>query len=352
VSETVSFKKKDGSKEEAKNMWKVKWGVRPYCSCNALVYNGMPCVHVVTAALANHVKISMPCFNKRFLREPSEHAPGHEDQLPLSEREENNPSLPESEENDPSLSESEENGPSLPEREENDHPLSQSEDVDPQPPECPEMDSIPQVPAQDSSQMATHGENDITSNDDVSSTNDEDDDIVPCDDILDADTQHITDSWLNTRFSDEESCKIRGLVQILEIDFVTLRESGQPMENVVNYVETIHRNIQKKIRKLHEERSPNLNGVIPHPTKKVGKKTYAVVPRRVKQQYKIARRQLMQKKSKLHNARSQSVTSQLHQTVRTTTTRKAGKKEKKRDQKKGVRHKIKVIDCDSCLKNI
>jgi len=50
----------------------VKWEKEPgcpdkiTCSCNALVYRGMPCRHIILVALAQIYKIPLSCFNKRF----------------------------------------------------------------------------------------------------------------------------------------------------------------------------------------------------------------------------------------------------------------------------------------------
>jgi len=47
--------------------WKVNWtGEKPKCSCNGLVYRGMPCPHIVLAARALKKKIPLECFNPRF----------------------------------------------------------------------------------------------------------------------------------------------------------------------------------------------------------------------------------------------------------------------------------------------
>lgn len=47
--------------------WPVVWaeGV-PLCNCNALIYKGIPCKHIIKSALDLNLKIPLKCFNPRF----------------------------------------------------------------------------------------------------------------------------------------------------------------------------------------------------------------------------------------------------------------------------------------------
>ena len=52
--------------------WDVTWNIasgRPHCSCNALVHAGVPCNHIILAALHTGFKIPLSCFNTRFFDE-------------------------------------------------------------------------------------------------------------------------------------------------------------------------------------------------------------------------------------------------------------------------------------------
>jgi len=61
--------------------WTLTWNKtsgKPTCSCNALVHNGMPCVHIVTLALDRSCKIPYSCFNQRFNKDNIEGDPNIE----------------------------------------------------------------------------------------------------------------------------------------------------------------------------------------------------------------------------------------------------------------------------------
>ena len=56
---------------ERTNTWTVKWGDTPNCTCNGLVYGGMPCKHLICVAIHEHHQIPLQCFNKIFwVRDP------------------------------------------------------------------------------------------------------------------------------------------------------------------------------------------------------------------------------------------------------------------------------------------
>jgi len=40
-----------------------------HCTCNSLVYAGMPCEHIISVALLRGYRIPLNCFNKRFYHE-------------------------------------------------------------------------------------------------------------------------------------------------------------------------------------------------------------------------------------------------------------------------------------------
>jgi len=59
------------------NTWRFQYNntsAKPCCYCNALVHNGMPCVHIIALALYDNVKYKIPyaCFNKRFNKDTAQ----------------------------------------------------------------------------------------------------------------------------------------------------------------------------------------------------------------------------------------------------------------------------------------
>jgi len=55
-------------------MWNSSSAKPYYCSCNALVHNGMPCTHIIALALHDSEKYKIPysCFNARFDKDLTE----------------------------------------------------------------------------------------------------------------------------------------------------------------------------------------------------------------------------------------------------------------------------------------
>ncbi len=61
----------NGIELERTNEWTVEWDKIPKCSCNGLVYGGMPCKHLICVALHEHNHIPLQCFNKCYwVRDP------------------------------------------------------------------------------------------------------------------------------------------------------------------------------------------------------------------------------------------------------------------------------------------
>ena len=59
--------------------WYVTWNMetqRVHCTCNELTYGGIPCKHIICAALNKAFKIPLSCFNRRFFNNPEEASAG------------------------------------------------------------------------------------------------------------------------------------------------------------------------------------------------------------------------------------------------------------------------------------
>jgi len=68
VNERVDINR-NGVKLSKNVTWDVTWNMetqRVHCSCNELTYGGIPCKHIICAALDNAFKIPLSCFNPRF----------------------------------------------------------------------------------------------------------------------------------------------------------------------------------------------------------------------------------------------------------------------------------------------
>ena len=79
VQETITHKamskKRKGKMIALKKIisWHVNWNQdKPTCSCNALVYSGMPCGHLAVYANQLHKRLPLSCFNPRFFVQPIE----------------------------------------------------------------------------------------------------------------------------------------------------------------------------------------------------------------------------------------------------------------------------------------
>ena len=59
----------------------------PKCSCNTLVYGGVPCAHIVACALAEQRKIPVECFNPRFYYESTSATEDESNELPMIDTE-------------------------------------------------------------------------------------------------------------------------------------------------------------------------------------------------------------------------------------------------------------------------
>ena len=67
--------------------WDVTWNMesqRVHCTCNELTYGGIPCKHIILAALDNDFKIPLSCFNPRFFDNPDEAPAGPLPSTPTS----------------------------------------------------------------------------------------------------------------------------------------------------------------------------------------------------------------------------------------------------------------------------
>ncbi len=150
--------------------WKFQYNntsTKPCCDCNALVHNGMPCVHIVALALYDNVKYKIPysCFNRRFDKDTTQTL-----EEPVEEQTE-------------------------PDQE---HSTIEGRTIEP---------SKPKKRI-----------------------------IVP-----DADSQHIVAASINAVYNDENSLKIRGMIQMIELATLKLVEAGMPVNKVMKHCKQIYK---------------------------------------------------------------------------------------------------------------
>jgi len=68
VSEEITFVAEDSTQMDKILEWTVDWSNadQPKCSCNGLIYRGIPCQHIALCASSLQTVIPLCCFNKRF----------------------------------------------------------------------------------------------------------------------------------------------------------------------------------------------------------------------------------------------------------------------------------------------
>ena len=184
---------------------------RVHCTCNALTYKGMPCLHITCAAQTTKSKIPLSCFNPRFYRV----------QLISSE------------------------------------------------------DQYQHDPDETSLQLPHPEETTF--------------------EVVDADTLHITDAWLNSMYNDPDSVELRGHVQVLETLFVKLLAVGKPKNETINLVHKYQRQLQDELVKLMRKNSRNgtvPNGMIPRARSRIRAESFRTVPQAVRTHREKALRML------------------------------------------------------------
>jgi len=75
VQEQVNILTRTGLHLSRNAKWQVTWNTETqmaHCTCNELTYGGIPCQHIVCAALGNNFKIPLSCFNPRFFASQEE----------------------------------------------------------------------------------------------------------------------------------------------------------------------------------------------------------------------------------------------------------------------------------------
>ena len=102
--------------------------------------------------------------------------------------------------------------------------------------------------------------------------------IVP---EVDADSQHIVAASINAVYNDENSMKIRGMIQMIELATLKLVEAGMPVKKVMKHLRQIHRQIEDKTITLN--RRKNQTGVIPHAKRRNRARSYIAVPLELRQ---------------------------------------------------------------------
>ena len=171
------------------------------CSCNALVYRGMPCMHIALVAVTHGYKIPLQCFHERYQYLNSS---GGE------------------------LTESVQGSSPPPPEEE---PLSPDETTD----------KIEFIPGPE---------------------------------------LHITESFLNARFGDEESIRIRGELRSLELMILGEFKPRASLKEVLDSIQAIRTSLQTKIDELNSGRDES-HVVVPHAKRRVGKSSYKTGPMKV-----------------------------------------------------------------------
>jgi len=179
--------------------WNGTGGVS--CSCNGLVYRGMPCMHISLIAIAKNFKIPLACFNKRYCYEiPDVRQP------------------------------------------ENSLPKSSSQQ---QPPHSPDEASSESV-------------------------------FIP------GPEQHITEAFLNSHFSDDDSIRIRGELRSLELYILKEFKPRSNLEEVLDWVQSLRTNLKTKVDELSCGREET-QVIVPHATRPVRNNSYITVPNKVAQ---------------------------------------------------------------------
>jgi len=164
-----------------------------HCSCNALVYRGMPCIHIASVALDRNYKIPLQCFNRRYFS--LQHS------LQLAASLERPPPL-------------------------------MLEDI----PDPVVFNPVDEVISHTRAQPR-----------------------IPFDEL------HITESFFNSSFADEDSLKIRAEITYLSMLILTQLKPLSDMQQVMGIITNFEKNLEDEINKLAEASQPQI-GTIDHPT--------------------------------------------------------------------------------------
>jgi len=180
------------------------------CSCNALVYRGMPCIHIALVAVHKNYKIPLSCFNTRYCY--------LHDDLPH------------------------------PQQGEGSHPPS------PQPDQ-----HHPDKPGDDAR------------------------DVV---EFIPSHEQHITEAYINAKFGDEESIRIRGEIRSLELLVLSELKPLTGLQGILDRLKSIRTSVKKEIDSLSldnvAERRRQVP-VVPHASQKNNNTSYKDVAEKVAQ---------------------------------------------------------------------
>ena len=99
--------------------------------------------------------------------------------------------------------------------------------------------------------------------------------------VTDVDSQYITAASINAVYNDENSMKIRGMIQMIELAMLKLVEAGMPVKKVMKHCKQIYKKIEKKTNRLNILKKQN--GVIPHAKRRSRAKSYIEVPLELRQ---------------------------------------------------------------------
>ena len=95
------------------------------------------------------------------------------------------------------------------------------------------------------------------------------------------DSQYITAASINAVYNDENSMKIRGMIQMIELATLKLVEAGMPVKKVMKHCKQIYKKIEKKTNRLNILKKQN--GVIHHAKRRNRAKSYIEVPLELRQ---------------------------------------------------------------------
>ena len=188
----------------------VSWNegtMEAICSCNSLVYRGMPCIHIALVALLKKYQIPLKCFNERYCY------------------------------------------------------LNQQRLEPSQPAQCEESPPPPAGSSPPSSQQHLHPACDKT-------------EFVPGHEL------HITEAFLNAKFGDDESVRIRGEMRSVEIMILQQMKPLTDLQQVLDTIQTIRGELQAKIDQLSKGREgPRV--VVAHASQPNRRNSYKTVPMKV-----------------------------------------------------------------------
>jgi len=94
--------------------------------------------------------------------------------------------------------------------------------------------------------------------------------------------QHITEAFINAKFGDEDSIRIRGEIRSLEIYILSVFKPRTNLAEVLDTIRTMKSSIQARITESHSENDVQESQVaVPHASHPIRKNSYKEVPLRV-----------------------------------------------------------------------